>query len=180
MKSEWYTISRATRDGDHILSMRDPELRRERKKYIIPAVRNSCSSHDLTLLPSLTILSPAQYSARGIDDFEEGTNRALLAWIDLIERKYLSTPGKFVPMNLAEKTHFYTLDAVGEIAYSESFECLKQDRDTKGVLAVNSGSVPILMAVGTYVLAWRLMRVWPFYLLLPHDGDECGFGAIIG
>ncbi|KAK4156004.1 cytochrome P450 [Chaetomidium leptoderma] len=156
-KSEWYTISRVSRDGDHILSLIDPELRKERKKYIMPA-----------------------YTGRGVDDFEEGIDRALASWIDLIERKYISTPGKNAPMNFEEKAHFYSLDAVGEIAYSESFECVKQDKDTKGVLGINDATIPILMAVGNYVALWRILRMWPFYLLFPNDGDECGFGAIVG
>src|SRR5690349_6851031 len=38
-KSQWYTIARISRVADHILTIIDPELRRERKKYIMPAVR---------------------------------------------------------------------------------------------------------------------------------------------
>ena len=83
-------------------------------------------------------------------------------------------------MNMEEKAHFYALDAIGEIAYSESFECVKQDRDTKGVLAVNDATVPVLMAISNYVTFWKLVRMWPFYLALPNDGDECGFAAIVG
>ncbi|KAL2135823.1 hypothetical protein VTI74DRAFT_6752 [Chaetomium olivicolor] len=156
-KSEWYRIGRISRGGDNIFSMLDPELRKERKKYIMPA-----------------------YTGKGVDHFEEGTDRALAAWIDLIERKYVSTPDKVTPMDFEEKAHFYALDAIGEIAWSESFENVKEDRDTKGVLAVNDATVPILMAVGNYMTFWRILRTWPFYYLLPNDGDESGFGAMVG
>jgi hypothetical protein len=38
-KDEWYSVARISRRGDHILTLLDPEARRERKKFIGPAVR---------------------------------------------------------------------------------------------------------------------------------------------
>jgi hypothetical protein len=46
-KSEWYSVTRISRRGDHVLTLLDPEARRERKKFIAPAVR---------ILPSLDIV----------------------------------------------------------------------------------------------------------------------------
>lgn len=37
-KADWYDMSRISKDGKHILNLKDPELRKERKKYIMPAV----------------------------------------------------------------------------------------------------------------------------------------------
>lgn len=37
-KSDWYTIARISRGGDHIFTLIDPEERKERKNYIMPAV----------------------------------------------------------------------------------------------------------------------------------------------
>ncbi|KAH6847789.1 cytochrome P450 [Chaetomium sp. MPI-CAGE-AT-0009] len=156
-KSDWYTIARISRGGDHIFTLIDPEERKERKNFIMPA-----------------------YAGRGVDHFEKGTDRALAAFIDLIDKIYLSTPEKIRPMNLEDKIHYYALDAIGEIAYSESFKYLEEDRDVKGILAVNDATVPLLMALGNYVSFWKMLRTWPFYYLLPNDGDESGFGAIAG
>ena len=39
-KGEWYTMAKVSRNGEHTLSLLDPEPRRERKKYIGPAVSN--------------------------------------------------------------------------------------------------------------------------------------------
>lgn len=121
-----------------------------------------------------------QYTGKDVDSFEEGIDRAVASWIDLIERKYISTTEEMKPMDFEEKAHYFSLDAISEIAHSESFECLKQDRDTKGVLAVNDAIVPILMAVSSYAVFWKMLRMWPFYLMVPHDGDAVGFGAIVG
>ncbi len=37
-KSEWYSVSKVSKHGEHTLSLLEPETRRERKKYIGPAV----------------------------------------------------------------------------------------------------------------------------------------------
>jgi hypothetical protein len=83
-------------------------------------------------------------------------------------------------MNVNEKAYFYALDAIGQIAYSQSFDCLKLDKDKHGMLAINDAMMPIIMAVGNYMTFWKILQMWPFYLLMPNDGDECGFGAMIG
>jgi hypothetical protein len=54
-KSDWYTIARISRGGDHIFTLTDPEERKERKNYIMPAVgvyfpRNNPPSPCETLL----------------------------------------------------------------------------------------------------------------------------------
>jgi hypothetical protein len=38
-KAEWYNIARISPNSDNIMSMIETEQRRERKKYIMPAVR---------------------------------------------------------------------------------------------------------------------------------------------
>jgi hypothetical protein len=39
-------------------------------------------------------------------------------------------------MNVNEKAYFYALDAIGQIAYSQSFDCLKLDKDKHGMLVL--------------------------------------------
>lgn len=43
-KDEWYTVTRISKHGDHVISLLDPEMRRERKKHIGPAVRTPLPS----------------------------------------------------------------------------------------------------------------------------------------
>ncbi|KAL2186594.1 cytochrome P450 [Thermothelomyces heterothallicus CBS 203.75] len=74
------------------------------------------------------------------------------------ERKKYITPGK---------THFYVLDAIGEVAWSDPLGFLKQDRDVKGVLAVNDAAVPLTLTIGDSVTFWKTIRKWSFYYLLP-------------
>jgi hypothetical protein len=72
-KDEWYSVSRISRRGDHILTLLDPEARRERKKFIAPAVRiplfldKPCeSSNKRPLLPSSTLGKAGWISNRAL------------------------------------------------------------------------------------------------------------------
>ena len=98
----------------------------------------------------------------------------------MIERKYISTPGNLAPMDFNEKVHYWALDSVGEIAYSSSFGMLENDKDTYGILAANDGTIPLVKLLGNHVWVWRALRRWPLLYLLPNDGDESGFGAVLG
>ncbi|KAK4112487.1 cytochrome P450 [Canariomyces notabilis] len=156
-KAEWYNIARISPNSDNIMSMIETEQRRERKKYIMPA-----------------------YTGRGVDAFEEGVDKSLQAWIDLIERKYISDGGKSKPMDLGKTAHFYALDAIAEIAYGQSFGHLEKDEDVHNIIATNNASVPMMMLFNNYVFLWKMMQRWPLYYLLPRDGDKSGFGAVLG
>lgn len=113
-------------------------------------------------------------------DFEPGTDRGVIAFIDLIERKYISAPGKPAPMDLGEKFHFHALDSIGEIAYSNPFGMLKEDHDAHNIIAANDATVPVIKILGNHLWMWRALRKWPLYYLLPRDGDESGLGAVVG
>ncbi len=98
----------------------------------------------------------------------------------MIERKFVSTPGKFIPVNFAEKIHYWALDSIGEIAYSSSFGMLENDEDTYGILEANDKTTPMVKLLSNHLWIWRLLRTWPFLYLLPNDGDESGLGAVMG
>jgi hypothetical protein len=113
-------------------------------------------------------------------NFEPGADRATASFIELIERKYISTPEKPALMDLFEKLHLYALDSIGEIAYSNPFGMLKDDKDTHGIIAANNVTVPLIKVLGNHLWLWRTLHKWPLYYLMPRDGDESGLGAVIG
>ncbi|KAK3317287.1 cytochrome P450 [Cercophora scortea] len=156
-KDDWYMAGRTHSDHDNILSMRDKELRKERKKKIMPA-----------------------YIGKGTDDFEDGINRSIAAWIDLIERKYVATGPDFRPLDLAMHTHYYSLDSLGEVAYSRPLGYLAADRDVNDVIAIPKKALPLMIGFGNYTPLYRLLHKWPFNYVLPRSGDQAGLGAILG
>ncbi|EGS22408.1 uncharacterized protein CTHT_0019410 [Thermochaetoides thermophila DSM 1495] len=155
-KSEWYKIHRILREDDHVSNIRDPELRKDRLKRVMPA-----------------------YTGRDTEDLEKGFDRAISSFIRLIDRKYACNPGDCVPMDFGEKAHFYTLDAIGEIAYSEPFGILEKDSDIDNIIVTLKSGLPVIVALGYNMNIWGLLQKWPIYLLQPHEGQEVGLGAMI-
>lgn len=82
-------------------------------------------------------------------------------------------------MDLGEKMHLYALDSIGEIAYSNPFGLLKDDKDTHGIIAANDATVPLMKVLSNHLWMWRALRKWPLYYLLPRDGDDTGLGAAV-
>lgn len=83
-------------------------------------------------------------------------------------------------MDFGEKIHYWALDSIGEIAYSNSFGMLEHDKYTYGILAANDGILTFINVLSNNLWMWRALQRWSFFYLLPNDGDESGLGAVIG
>lgn len=107
-------------------------------------------------------------------------NRQLVNFIALIDTKYLSTTTHTLPVDLAEKTQFFALDAIGDISLGAPFGYLAEDRDLYDYNAINASSLPAMNVVS--VLPWltKVVHRWPFCLALPKEGDQVGFGRLMG
>lgn len=125
--------------------------------------------------------SKTQYSARdnGAYRFEAGVDRQILSFINLLERKYISTESETRPVDLAEKIQFFILDAISDISLSEPFGYLDNDHDMYKYNEINRSSLSVLNVVS--ILPWlaSLVHKWPLRLLLPREGDKVGFGRIM-
>lgn len=107
-------------------------------------------------------------------------DKAIASWIDLIERKYVSSGADFRPFDFALQAQYFSLDTLGEIAYGDQLGFLKNDKDMNKILSINETTLPVLHILSGFAPLMRCMRVWPLRLLLPSEGDEVGFGAIMG
>ncbi|CCC12748.1 unnamed protein product [Sordaria macrospora k-hell] len=159
-KSDWYDLARMG-DDDNLLSMTDKERRRERRKKVAPAYNGKgAGSH--------------------IFNIETGLNRTIAAWTELIDRKYLGSGPIFQPLDIAQSVHFYALDSLGEIAYSQSLGYIANDKDMNDVLKINEATFPWMYLLNNHHFFFRVLRKWPFSMLLPRAGDKAGLGAIMG
>ena len=113
-------------------------------------------------------------------NYEVGADKGLQSFINLIERKYISGRGRYIPVDLNEKILFYAIDSIGEIAYSSSFGMVDNDTDMHGIVAANDAALPLARIVGDHLWLHRMLHRWPLNTLLPRDGAEAGLGAIIG
>lgn len=106
-------------------------------------------------------------------------DRQLLAFVDLLKRKYVSTDWQTRPVDLAEKTQFFALDAIGDVSMGAPFGYLAYDEDLYQYNEINESSLPVMNMVS--VLPWltKIVHKWPLRLLLPKEGDQVGFGRLM-
>lgn len=101
-------------------------------------------------------------------------------FVQLIDQHYVSADAEFRPLDLAEKTQYFALDAIGDISFGGAFGFLAEDRDLFRYIEINESSLPIMNVVS--VLPWlgRLVHKWPLRLMLPTENDQIGFGRLMG
>lgn len=112
--------------------------------------------------------------------FEAGIDRQIQNFITLLERKYISTDSTTRPVDMAEKTQFLALDIIGDISVGHAFGYLETDEDLYNYNEINESSLPAMALVS--VLPWltNILHRWPFRLALPKEGDNVGFGRLMG
>ncbi|KAJ0377152.1 hypothetical protein COL26b_004594 [Colletotrichum chrysophilum] len=158
-KGDFYDSGRITPGVDNVVSMRDEEEHKAMRARMAPA-----------------------YAAKENEGFgfETGIDRQLMNFVQLIDQHYVSTDAEFRPLDLAEKTQYFALDAIGDISFGGAFGFLAEDRDLFRYIEINESSLPIMNVVS--VLPWlgRLVHKWPFRLMLPTENDQIGFGRLMG
>lgn len=100
--------------------------------------------------------------------------------MNLIETSYVSTPDTYRPLDLAEKAQFFALDAIGDIGFGSAFGFLAHDMDLHRYIEITDSSLPVLNVLSTMPWLTNVVHKWPFTLVLPKDGDELGFGRLMG
>lgn len=106
-------------------------------------------------------------------------DRQVLNFMNLLEQKYVSTAYETRPFDLAEKTQFFALDAIGDISLGTPFGYLTRDQDLFDYNEINMSSLPVMNVVS--VLPWltKIVSLWPFRLAMPSENDQVGFGRFM-
>ncbi|KAL6860047.1 hypothetical protein ACO1O0_004072 [Amphichorda felina] len=156
-KGSFYESGRLTPGVDNVVSMRDEETHKKMRARMWTA-----------------------YSGKGNEgfSFESGLDRQVLSFMDLLERKYVSTAHDTKPFDLAEKTQFFALDAIGDISLGAPFGFLAGDEDLFDYNRINTSSSTIMNVFS--VLPWltKIVHRWPLRLAIPREGDQVGFGRL--
>jgi len=127
--------------------------------------------------PTITLV---KYSGREHGGFEPGIDKHIAELINLIERKYLSTPTQFRPIEFAHKSQYFALDVISELGFGAALGFLSQDKDLYDYLEINDSYFPVLVLLSNMPWLGRLMHRWPLSCMLPKEGDRVGFGRLMG
>jgi len=172
-RSDWYVGFRFDPNRDNVFSQRNNE-----KHHIIRA--KMAAGVKASFLDSHISLQTFQYSGKEVENLEFSIDQNVLALVDLIERKYLSTNSEFKPFDFAQKINYFTLDTIADLAFGNTFGDLATDSDVHQYLKTTAESLPVIIVVT--VLPWlsRLFQIRFIQRLLPSEKDKLGLGRLIG
>ena len=120
-----------------------------------------------------------QYAGREGAAFEPRVDRVVGEFIDLIERKYISTPSDFRPIDFGHKAQYFALDVISELGWGEAIGFLKNDTDMFRYVEINEA---IFLGISTMLITpwmFKFLQIWPLSLAMPKEGDKVGFGMLI-
>jgi len=91
----------------------------------------------------------AQYLGKENVTLEPTIDHNIVNLLDLIRRRYVSKGSDFRPMDLAEKSQFYALDAILDIATGAPMGDLQYDEDVNSYLKTTAAALPPLIMIGS-------------------------------
>lgn len=100
--------------------------------------------------------------------------------ISLLDTKYISTPDTPRTVDFAQKTQFFTLDVISDLAFGQPFGYVEQDADVFDFLRITRAFFPVTLVIANVPSLVTLMHSWLFRGMLPKESDKFGFGAFIG
>jgi hypothetical protein len=128
----------------------------------------------------MMLLIMCQYSGKENESMEGSVDTQVAKFVDLVETKYLSTSEFYCPMDLGQKTSFFTLDVISDLAFGQAFGYLETDHDVYGYLEMSKTALPLMMAISDVPTIADILQSRLFRALLPSEADKAGFGAFIG
>ncbi|KAF9878749.1 cytochrome p450 [Colletotrichum karsti] len=155
-KGPWYELAKVVPDTHSLFSMRNDEQRKDLKAKLTPG-----------------------YAGRDSNGFEPGVDRIVAQFVDLIEKKYISTATEYRPIEFSHKSQYFALDVIGQLAFGEPLGFLQKDEDLWGYVAMNDSVFPVLAIMLNVPQVALLMQNWPLSKLLPFSSDKYGFGKLM-
>ena len=120
-----------------------------------------------------------QYSGRENLDLEKSVDERLTELLHLIRSKYLSSDNCIVPMDLAKKVQYFTLDVISSVGLGKTFGMLQSDTDTDNYLQSSEEG----LAIGNTALAlgfsWLTQAPLIGRFIAPSPRDNNGFGKMM-
>ncbi|KAL2817624.1 cytochrome P450 [Aspergillus granulosus] len=156
-RSDWYyNAARIEYRRDNVFSETDNARHDKRKKQMAPG-----------------------YSGRENLNLEASVDERLQDFLHLIRTRYISSDRRVVPMDLAEKVQYFTLDVISSVGFGKTFGMLQSDRDVDDYIK----SVADGLAIGNTALAmgfsWIAQAPFIGKFIAPSPKKPNGFGRMM-
>ncbi|KAJ5578132.1 uncharacterized protein N7459_007096 [Penicillium hispanicum] len=156
-RSDWYY--RATRieyRRDNVFSQTDNSKHDRRRKQMAPG-----------------------YSGRENSQLEGSVDERLQDFLNLIRSKYISSGHGVVPMDLAKKVQYFTLDVISTVGLGKAFGMLQSDHDVDSYLQSSEEGLAIGHTALAMGFSWIAQAPFIGKFIAPSPKDETGFGKMM-
>ncbi|KAK0702761.1 cytochrome P450 [Lasiosphaeris hirsuta] len=168
-KGLWFEFSRWDLDRYSCIAMRDNESRKDRKTKLLPAAN----------LPFRLTYQHLQWAGQGLAVMESRVDSQVQSFLELTEKKYVSSAGILRPMEFGHRAQFYTLDVVTSVTFGRPFGFLHKDGDVEKYLETTEAMTPMFGVLGTLPWLVYVIHAWPLNKMMPGEGDKVGFGRLM-
>ncbi|KAK1995933.1 cytochrome P450 [Colletotrichum falcatum] len=156
-RSNWYYHAcRVEYQRDNVFTQTDNEKHEIRRRQMAPG-----------------------YSGRENHDLESTVDQRLEELFHLIRSKYLSTTTKTVPMDMAKKIQYFTLDAISSVGLGKTFGMLQSDSDVDDYLKSTEEGLSAVSLVFALGFSWISQAPIIGKFIAPSPTDNNGFGKMI-
>ncbi|KAJ5910833.1 Cytochrome P450 [Penicillium subrubescens] len=145
-----------------------------------PGSDNILSMRDEKAHKTLKSKTTAGYNGKDVEGLEGQIDKVVESFIDLIERKYLSTSTDYRPVDLARITQYFTLDVIMSVAFGRNFGHLESDSDVYRYLHMTESFMPMVAIILVYPWLCNVLESRFLQMMAPKDTDQAGMGKVMG
>ncbi|KAJ5832685.1 hypothetical protein N7474_000996 [Penicillium riverlandense] len=156
-RSDWYYRAvRIEYRRDNVFSQTDNAKHERRRKQMAPG-----------------------YSGRENIHLEGSVDERLQDFLNLIRSKYVSSDRQVVPMDLAKKVQYFTLDVISSVGLGTAFGMLQSDHDVDDYLQSSEEGLAIGHTALAMGFSWIAQAPFIGRFIAPSPKDNNGFGKMM-
>lgn len=122
---------------------------------------------------------PTKYSGRENDQLERAVDEQVRNLLNLIRSKYISSDHIVVPMDLAKKVQYFTLDVISSVGLGTEFGMLRNDHDVDQYLQSSEEGLAIANTALALGFSWITQTPFIGRFIAPSPKDNNGFGKMM-
>ncbi|KAK5632140.1 hypothetical protein RRF57_007854 [Xylaria bambusicola] len=105
---------------------------------------------------------------------------SIASFVNLIQRKYLSTSENARPIDLGLVSQYFSLDVITAIAFGAPLGYLDNDQDLFGYVKTTDAILPfVTLCSSSPSLGWFMSQAWVTNLVGPSPQDKTGQGVLM-
>ncbi|KAL2867461.1 cytochrome P450 [Aspergillus lucknowensis] len=146
-----------------------------------PYVHSVFSETSVEKHDKLRVNMQSGYSLKENRDLGVKIDAEIASLVNLIDRKYISTPTEPRVIDLAQAAQYWSLDVITSIALGEPFGYLREDKDMYDFIKIIQGELPLAtVCSSTPTLGNLVFGSGLVTLIGPSPKDETGRGKLMG